>query len=529
MERGSGQATLPDADPVDYTPTRSPYDGGRHRAGRGRHRRTGTSVPDSGGLAARVKYGLRWSFIGLAVSKLGTLVSGIALARLLAPEDYGVFAVALVALLLIANLNDLGLEQSLVRWPGDITNVAPTAKTVILGSSIVQFGLLYAIAPYFSEALGAPQATGVVRLLAFGVVVNGAFSVPSAMLTRAFRQDLRAAADFSGFAVTTVLTVVLAVMGFGPWSLAIGRVVGNLVNGLMHAYFARPSYKYGFDRTLAGPLVRQGLPIAGLSLLAVAALNVDNVIVGRFLGPVQLGIYTLAFNVSSWPVGVFAVAVWRVSVPAFAQLQKDLPRLRFAFARSFGLLMTATLPVCALLAALAPALVSTVYGDKWAAAGPVLSVLAALAALRVAMQLMTDILVAIGRSHVAFALQVVWLALLVPALSLGTRHGLVGVAVAHVIVAAGIVLPLHLVALHVYHTGPFAALKQAARPLVFATLAGAAAYGVAMATTGWALALVTLAMAGCVGVAVYAAGVAPAYRHLLDARRGRPAAVSAAG
>jgi O-antigen/teichoic acid export membrane protein len=524
VERGSGPRTLV-----------PPSETGRHRQQPGRHRQYRTAdadAPAPGSLSGRVRHGLRWSFIGLAASKLGTLISGIVLARLLAPSDYGVFAVALVALLLVANLNDLGLEQSLVRWSGDITGVAPTAKTVILLSSIVQFGLLYSVAPYFSAALGAPQATGVVRLLAFGVVVNGAFAVPSALLTRAFRQDLRAAADFAGFAVSTVLTIVLAVMGLGPWSLAIGRVVGNLVNGLLHRFFARPRYGFGFNTAIAGPLMRQGLPIAGLSLLAVAALNVDNVIVGRYLGPTELGIYTLAFNISSWPVGVFSVAVWRVSVPAFAQLQEDRPRLRAAFARSFGLLMTATLPVCALLAALAQPLVSTVYGDKWAAAAAVLSVLAALGALRVGLQLMTDVLVAVGRSHVAFALQVVWLLLLIPALAFGSTKGLVGVGVAHVLVALAVVLPLHLLALHVYGLKPAAALRQAARPLLFAVLAGGAAYACTLGTTGRVFALVTLAVGGCAGALVYAAGIAPKYRHLLLARRGRSGrlpAVPAAG
>ena len=512
---------------------------GRHRQGPGRHRRgapvaagepvppVDTEPPPVASLGGRVRRGLRWSFIGLSVSRLGTLVSGIVLARLLAPTDYGVFAVALVALLLIANLNDLGLEQSLVRWPGDITGVAPTAKTVILLSSLVQFGLLFLIAPYFASALGAPQATGVVRLLAFGVVINGAFAVPSALLTRAFRQDLRTVADFGGFLVTTAVTIVLAVLGLGAWSLAIGRVVGNAVNGVLHAAFARPRYRFGFDAAVARPLLRQGLPIAGLSLIAVAALNVDNVVVGRYLGPDQLGLYALAFNVSSWPVGVFAVAVWRVSVPAFAQLQEDMPRLRSAFAQSFGLLMTATLPVCFLLAALAGPLVSTVYGRKWAAAAAVLSVLAALGGLRVGLQLMTDLLVAVGRSRLAFGLQLVWLAALVPALCIGVRHGLVGLAAAHVLVAVSVVLPLHLAALRSAGLPPAAALRRAAMPLTFAALAGAAAYVTAQATAHWGSA-VALLLGGLVGMLVYAAGLAPTYRHLLTLRRSRSGRVPAA-
>ena len=122
-------------------------------------------------------------------------------------------------------------------------------------------------------------------------------------------------------------------LGWGAWSLAWGRLIGNALNGVLHAVFARERYHYGLRRDVVRPLVAQGLPLAGLSVIAVAVLNVDNLVVGRVLGPIELGFYTLAFNLSSWPVSVFAVAVWRVSVPGFARLQTDPERLRSAFTR----------------------------------------------------------------------------------------------------------------------------------------------------------------------------------------------------
>jgi Membrane protein involved in the export of O-antigen and teichoic acid len=466
-------------------------------------------------LGRLVRRGLSWSLIGVMVGKLTTLVTGIILARLLAPKDFGVFAVALVALVIIVNLNDLGLEQCLVRWPGSIAEVAPTAKTIILASSVVQFAVLYAVAPYFTQAMHAPEATGIVRLLSFGVVINGAFAVPSAVLSRTFRQDLRTAADFTGFIVGLGITVTLAVLGWGAWSLAWGRLIGNALNGVLHAVFARERYHYGLRRDVVRPLVGQGLPLAGLSVIAVAVLNVDNLVVGRVLGPIELGFYTLAFNLSSWPVSVFAVAVWRVSVPGFARLQTDPERLRSAFTRSFGLLMAATLPVCLVLSALAHPLVRFVYGEKWVPAATALSVLAALGALRIGLQLMTDVLVAVGRGRRAFLLQVVWLAALVPSLTVGARlDGLRGVAIGHVVVAAGLMLPLHLSALHPLGISGSALARAAARPLISTAVAGAVAF--ALATLGYRSDFMQLLIVGLATMLVFLIGVAP-MRHGLRA------------
>ena len=472
-------------------------------------------------LSKLVRKGLTWSLGGMLIGRVGTLVTGIILARLLSPDDYGVFAVALVALVFISNLNDLGIEQALVRWPDSIEGVAPTGKTVILGSSVIQFVVLFLAAPYFTRAMGAPEAAGVVRLLSVGVVVNGLFAVPSAVLTRSFRQDLRTAADFTGFVVGVVVTVGMAMSGFGVWSLAWGRLLGNAVNGVLHAVFAQDRYRYGFDRALARELLSEGLPIAGLTILAVSVLNVDTLVAGRVLGPVLLGFYVLAFNLSSWPVNVFAVAVWRVSVPAFARMQHDFARLTDAFTRSFGLLMAVILPVCILLSALALPLIRFVYGVKWAPAAPVLSVLAALGALRVALQLMTDVLVAVGRSKRAFVLQAIWLAALVPALVVGAHvGGITGVAWAHVLVALLVVTPLHLKAIAPIGIRLRALVRASGRPLLAAAAAAAAALaGVALAATLGHSDFVTLAVAGTAALLTFAAIMAPMRHTALAAIR----------
>ena len=354
------------------------------------------------------------------------------------------------------------------------------------------------------------------------MVVNGLFAVPSAVLTRGFRQDLRTAADFTGFVVGMVLTVGLAVAGFGVWSLAWGRLIGNGVNGVLHAVFAKDRYRYGFDRQLARELLSEGLPIAGLTILAVSVLNVDTLIAGRVLGPVLLGFYVLAFNLSSWPVNVFAVAVWRVSVPAFARMQDDFARLTDAFTRSFGLLMAVTLPVCIMLSALALPLIRFVYGTKWSDAAPVLTVLAALGALRVALQLMTDVLVAIGRSRRAFVLQGVWLVTLIPALVVGAHlGGITGVAWGHVLVALLVVAPLHLQAIAPIGIRLRGLVKASARPVA---ASGAAAVA-ALAALAWASTLshsdfVMLVIAGTAGLAAFAVIMAPMRRSALAALRG---------
>lgn len=452
-------------------------------------------------LGKAVRRGLGWSFISSIATRAGTVLSGIVLARLLSPADYGQFTVALVVLLILANINDLGLEPTLVRWSGGIDEIAPTATTIIGAMSFVLAGGAFLGAPAIASALNAPDATGIVRLLSVSVLINGLFAVPSAMLTRSFMQGKRATADLTGMVVTLGLSIVLALLGFGAWSLAWGRFIGNIVNSLLLWKFAPARYRPGWSRVAARHVLAGGLPIAGTLLLAVGLMNIDYIVVGRLLGPVALGLYLMAFNLSSWPVSILSVAVARVSVPAFARLQHDPAALRAAFCRSLTLILAPTTLVAAMLAVYALPATRFIYGPHWAAAASALSFLAILGGLRVAMQLAADVLTAVGKARLTLIIQGGWIVALVPALAIGVLHaGIRGAGIAHVAVALCIAVPLYLVALATLHITPLDVLRSVLRPAA----AGAAAVLVALGVhrlVGSDLA--TLVLGGLAGTAVF--------------------------
>ena len=141
-------------------------------------------------LTFLVRRGLQWSFAGTLAVRLGTFVSGLVMARLLSPADFGIYAVGAVALLVTASINDIGIEPTLVRWTGNLEEVAPTAMTVVMISSLAMFGVFWLIAPAFADVLGAPDGAGVVRLMSVGLIISGAFTVNSAVNTRLFRQHV---------------------------------------------------------------------------------------------------------------------------------------------------------------------------------------------------------------------------------------------------------------------------------------------------------------------------------------------------
>ncbi len=399
-------------------------------------------------LARQAGGALGWSVLNAFVSKFGTLAIGIALARLLGPEAFGTYAVAMVALLAMLSFNELGVSLAIVRWRGDPQSIVPTVTTISVAMSAALFVAAFLVTPTYAAAMGDPGATGVVRLMLVGLLVNGLVASPAALMQRKFRQKERMLVDQTNVWVGAVLSLVLAVVGLGAMSLAIGRVAGSVLSAVLFIRFEPTGVRFGLDRSLLRPLLRFGIPLAGSSMTVFAAGYADQVVAGSVLGPAQLGYYVLAFNLASWPVTMFSQPVRAVAPAAFSRLQHDHVALGSSMRWVVGALAAVTFPLCLLLSGAAGPVIRVVYGQQWAPAAAPLAWLGAFAALRITFELVYDYLVVLRRSRGIFSVQVVWLAVLVPALTLGAyTWGIVGVAGAQVAIALLVVLPLYLVQL----------------------------------------------------------------------------------
>ena len=200
-------------------------------------------------------------------------------------------------------------------------------------------------------------------------------------------------------------------------------------------------------------------------------MNGDYAVVGHLAGAIALGAYVLAFNVASWPSSLLGFMINNVSMPAFSRVKDDADRLKSAIAKALRAISLLVMPMSALTIALARPLVLTLYGEKWAASIQPLAILASYGAISIICLLFANILAGLGRAKFILMVQLVWLFALVPAMVLGVhRNGIIGAAVAHVIVIIPIVLPIYLFGLR-----KITDLTQLARAVLPALVAASAA------------------------------------------------------
>lgn len=477
------------------------------------------------GSVRSLGHGALWSGINTLVAKLAGIAITAVVVRIVTPYDFGIFAVALVVYAVVSSFGELGLSACIARRDLDPEKAAPVVATLALASCLSLAVLMYCFAPQLGHLLGAAEAADAIRVLSFCIFLTGFTTVPSAMLARDFRQGRIFAATAIAFIPSNAVLVVLALHGDGAMAFAWSRVVGQIVAGIVVLSAVRPFYWPGWNPQVARQVLHFGLPLAGANLLNYLLLNADYAFIGRLLGAALLGTYTLAFNVASWSTSVLGATINGVAMPAFSERRSDPEQLLGALDRWLRLASLIAFPIAAATIAFAPEVIYTLYGSQWAAAAPILAILAFYGGIFVVSLLLSNFLVGTGRSGWVFSIQLIWLVALVPAVAGGIHFmGLEGAAYAHVVVIVLVIIPMYLAAMRKVSAGvPRLLGKAVIWPLCAAALAAVMAwFGVALLDGP----VIRLLLGGSLGAIFYLALVWPRLRHYVPERlRGNLGAV----
>ncbi len=451
-----------------------------------------------GSLGAKAAKGAVWSAASSIILRLGSLTVGIILARLLTPEQFGVYAVALTVQSILMTIADLGLSADLVRSK-EPEKIAPTVATLGLVSSSLVTAVTFFGSPLLAELLGSPEAAPAIAVLAFTLLLAGVSLVPYSMMLRRFQQRELFLIGVVDFVVSTAVTLALVAAGYGVMALAIGRVAAQTVASTLQFMYARVRPQFGIDRAVVSPVLAFGVPIATANLLAWALINIDNIVLARIAGATALGYYVIAFNVSSWPMSALSQSVRAISLPYFSRTENSADGLSRIVAVGWAV----ALPAGAVLAVLSGPVIGVLYGDNWLPSAPVLAALGVFGSLRVIFDILTAFLYAKGRSKPVLWVQILWIVTLTAGMVAATQSfGIVGAGWVHVLVAVLVVLPAYLLALRTSGVSVLGVLRRSWWPTLATLPAAAAAWVICLYVVN---PVAQLLLGGFVAVAVYAA------------------------
>jgi len=330
------------------------------------------TVPARGLLAINTIKGTGWLYASRYGGKIINLAATVLLARLLTQEDFGVAGYALVFIGFLEVLEGFGVGQALVfmREDDDSRNMAFWIALI--------FGCLLGLLTYLAAPLAGiifvdPRAVPVTQALAILFPITALRTVHRSILQRRLQFSRLAIPDFTKAGIKALAAMGFALFDFGAWSLIYAQILGSLVETIAYWRISdwRPSRQATFRRSALKTLTTYGGGIASLNILGVLLSNIDNILVGRYLGAVALGTYMMGFRVPNLLIRQFVTTFSQVIFPVFVHMREQKSAMGDGWLKALRCILIVTAPLSLGLAAVAEPFILTLFGERWAEAIPV--------------------------------------------------------------------------------------------------------------------------------------------------------------
>lgn len=351
-------------------------------------------------LARKAAAGFWWVALSKYVTRFLGFLTTLVLAKLLAPEDFGLVALAAMLINVLTIFKDMGLGQALIYRREETGEASDTAFYLLLGLNTMLFLLAAALAPlaasFYDNALVAP----IVILMSTNLIFIALRGVPDALIRRNVDFKKLVVPEIAPVVVGAAVGVWMAYAGYGVWSLVVKGLIVDVIATVMIWKYTNYRPAWRFDKQVARELLTYGKYIVGTSIFAVALYNIDRFYVSKMEGLAVLGIYTLALTIANIPVSEFGHLVCRVIFPVFSRVNHDAPALRAAFTKTFRYNASATIPMAVGLMVWGPAAVGTFLDERWSGIAVPLQILAFAALLRSLSVVIHEVLRAQGNPQV---------------------------------------------------------------------------------------------------------------------------------
>ena len=386
-------------------------------------------------IGKKVASNAAWNYLSFGVSKALNLVTVSILAHLLTPGLFGVVALATLAIDYISILNDLGLGAALVQRRENIDEASNIAFTFNLLIGIFLTILIVLISPYVAVFFHAPTLTSILCWLGLGFTVNALGSVHKARLQRDLRFGKKLIPELGNTIIKGGLSIGLAFMGYGAWSLVYGQLAGMSISAMLLWIVVPWRPRLMIRSPISGQLFKYGFSVMMDRAFTVFADSFDYLLIGRFFNTAALGIYTLAYRLPDLLILNTLSVLAAVFFPAFSSIQNQQDVLRKSFLSTTRYVQLLVTPLCLGIFVAADPIIRLIFGEQWLQSIPIMQVLSLYTlALSVGFHV-GDIYKAVGRPDILLKISLPIFFIRLIALCIGSQYSLIGIATGHLVAA----------------------------------------------------------------------------------------------
>jgi len=380
-------------------------------------------------LKRKAAGGMAWTGLGEILNQCMHFIVFVILARLLTPADFGTVGAVGILIAFMIHFSQMGVGAALVQRKILSVEHCSTAFTFTMIISILMgIGLFLnsaAIASFFKN----PLLESIVPWLVLSFLLRTNSFVSQSILQRELQFKSLVMIELMGYFMGYGLVgVLMAYYGYGVWSLVCANLTYSASTLLLYFYMNKSVVKLGFDYSTFRELITFGGWITWSKTANVVALQGDNLVVGRFLGESDLGLYTRAYQLTSLPANLFGKVVDRVLFPLLAQIQDDVSRISKIYLSTSLLIAYLAFPCTVVVFLLADEVVLLIFGENWLGMAYILKILVFGLYFRVAYKFPSVMFRSTGKLAQLAGQQTLYAILIVAAALMFVSKGVNGVA-----------------------------------------------------------------------------------------------------
>jgi len=309
-------------------------------------------------------------------------ITSIVLARLLSPSDFGLMAMIWVVIGFAEVFADLGISSAIVQRK----EVSPNLLSSLFWFNVL-FGLfsmaaIFLAAPYAADFYREPRVVPLMQWLSVSFLLNGLAGMQKSLMQRECAFEQSAKIEIFSTVLAAAVGIGSAYLGHGVWSLVYQSlsfsITGCILVWLVNTWRPGLIFKWVEVRSV----MNYSMNLTGFAIFNFFARNVDNILIGRYLGAQDLGFYDLAYRLLLYPLQAVSNVVGQVLFPIYAQIQDDNEKFRLAYLKVSASIALVTFPIMLGLAAVSTPFVLVFFGDKWLPAATLIMILAPVGALQ---------------------------------------------------------------------------------------------------------------------------------------------------
>lgn len=429
-----------------------------------------------GDLKSRSVKGGFSTIAGQVISFALNISSTIILARLLTPEDYGLVAMVTAVTGFVTIFKDLGLSSAVIQKEHinqqQVSAVFWINVFISLGIALIVALLAPVLVNFYNEE----RLFYITLVFSVGIFISGLSLQHNALMKRQMKFQTLALMNTLTAFLSIVCGVLLAWLGFGYWAIVAITFLFPSFNTLALWFVCawRPSF------TLKGNDVKSflkfGAGITGFDMINYFSRNMDNVLIGKFIGSVALGLYTKAYQLLLLPITQLRDPLNSVALPALSTLQNDKVKYKSYYKRFLFTLAFFSMPAVVYMAIFSEELIVVVLGDQWIEASSIFRILAFAAFIQPLLSTIGLVMISTGDIKRYFTWGCINAALVVTAFFIGVQWGVDGVAKAYVVITYLLFFPALIYCLRNSPITVSLFLKEISFPALFSIISGVTMY-----------------------------------------------------